>query len=283
MPGPNHHVAPALNGLIFCSHCGGRALDLPLLPMIDGGAVRYRCAGCQDEAVVDERQLLALWQHELRALQLTDPDLRQAERLLAGDAAALQSSRLLSLVGDALALFELADPVDKHALIGFVSERAYWDGRVLEVVWRKPFDLLAQPARPRAEAAADVAHALARLVDAQRAGTRDTLAALERIATALERIAPPPKWLTREQAARHLQISLDTLDRIVKDGAHLEGGPCDFGQGRKMLRFYTDTLDDWYREAGRIQPVAPPQPKRRRRKRKPAPAVTDTPVDWSKV
>lgn len=151
------------------------------------------------------------------------------------------------------------------------------------MIWRKPFDLLTQPSRSRPEAAADVANTLSALVDAQRDGTRETLAALERIATALERIAPPPKWLTREQAARHLQISLDTLDRIVKDGAHLEGGPCDFGQGRKMLRFYTDTLGDWYREAGRIQPVAPPQPKRRRRKRKPAPAVTDTPVDWSKV
>ena len=49
------------------------------------------------------------------------------------------------------------------------------------------------------------------------------LGTLERIAEALERIAPAPRWLTREQAARHLQISTPTLDRVVSEKGHLDG------------------------------------------------------------
>jgi len=117
------------------------------------------------------------------------------------------------------------------------------------------------------------------------ADSTETIEAPQRIADALERIAPAPSWLTKEQAARHLQVSTSTLHKVVKEKGHLDGGPCDVGEGRKMLRLYSPTIDDWFREACGIRPPAPPQSGRRRPRKMtaPSPYTDQTPVDWSMV
>lgn len=91
---------------------------------------------------------------------------------------------------------------------------------------------------------------------------------------------PPPTapgYLTLEEAAAKLQLSVDTLERRIASDPSLPGGPVDFGIGKKrLLRFRADTLDTWVsayeetrsqREATSTSTPAPKQ----RQKRKPPP------------
>jgi len=86
-------------------------------------------------------------------------------------------------------------------------------------------------------------------------------------------------WLTTVQAAEHLNISADTLKRLARTHGHEEGGPVDVGEGRKLLRWNRETLDEWFRQASRI---AAPRVKAVRRPERKVEAPRQR-FDWSSV
>lgn len=271
LPEPTRSLA----SLVLCGPCDTPMSSVHLAP--SGDAV-LSCSRCGTR--VREQTLLDLWAAQLRELRLELPHVGQAVQSVPARRGGGEILVQMRAAGDT---FPLASLADQRLLVHLLTARLSWNGHSLIVSWRPPVHLLAARS-DSGPAPAVVLDLLGAFVECNQATTSQTLAVLDRIATAVERIAPPPTWLTREQAAQHLQISLDTLKRIVKENGHLDGGPVDFGHGRKMLRFHSATIDDWYLEAGRPAMVEPLKARRRRpRRRKPAEAATQTPVDWSKV
>ena len=178
---------PILDGLVFCVSCRARGLDIPLFSSRDAkGEIVYTCAGCdQTHRPVSQSVLLSLWHEEMQAVQLDAPHIRRLGSISARRehlVEPIQGGQMLSLVEDAIELFELAEPPDQRVLLLFVSQRADWDGRRLEVTWKPPFSQVAgAPAGPARRAAADgLGRSMALLLDAQQETATATLAALER-------------------------------------------------------------------------------------------------------
>jgi hypothetical protein len=112
---------------------------------------------------------------------------------------------------------------------------------------------------------------LVELVGALASEVRDLRAALTRDAS---------PWMTSDEAAAWLKVSRDTLDKYALSHGHEDGGPVNVGEGRKVLRWSRDSIDDWFRRAAGI-----PLPKTTRRARSTASQRPATSVrfDWSKV
>lgn len=53
-----------------------------------------------------------------------------------------------------------------------------------------------------------------------------------------------PPWLTREQAAARLQVSVDTIDRGIADGS------LPYKRLGRTVRIFVDALDAWERQPG---------------------------------
>lgn len=122
----------------------------------------------------------------------------------------------------------------------------------------------------------DTAAALRQLVDRM-----DRLASeVRELRSQLEAARELSPWMTSEQAAAHLKVSRDTLDKYARSHGHQEGGPVNVGEARKVLRWSRETIDGWFRRAAGI---AAPEPARRASPRAvPRPVVAGR-FGWSKV
>lgn len=254
----------AFEGLLVCGACA----DRPALIVRHLDEPAYRCPRCAPaHRLVSESTLLDAVVGPLRSMEMSR--LAPVLEAVTPDQHERASFALRELP---YALVEAGPGRWRRDALGALIELASWDGQEVRVRWRAPFSWMSTDTATGAVA--------------QTALFTQAMDALLRIAAAVETLAPPPAWLTREQAAAHLQVSVDTLDRVVKNAESMEGGPIDVGDGRRMLRFPSATLGLWFRRASKEPEVSVPR-KRRRPKRRPATSGGSghgvAPVDWSKV
>ncbi len=254
----------AFEGLLVCGTCS----DRPKLLVRHLDEPAHRCPRCAPaHRLVSESTLLEALVGQLRSMEMSR--LAPVLEAVTPDQHERASFALRELP---YALVEAGPGRWRRDALGALIELASWDGHEVRVRWRAPFAWMSTDTGAGA--------------GAQTAMFAQAMDALFRIAAAVETLAPPAAWLTRDQAAVYLQVSVDTLDRVVKNAESMEGGPIDVGDGRRMLRFPTATLDLWFRRASKEPEVSVPR-KRRRPKRRPAHqtdvATTTGPVDWSSV
>jgi hypothetical protein len=87
-------------------------------------------------------------------------------------------------------------------------------------------------------------------------------------------------WMTTEEAADWLKVSRDTLDKYAASHGHLEGGPVNVGEHRKVLRWSRETIDGWFRQ---VAGIAAPKVARKPALAPRATAAKAQRFDWTAV
>ena len=98
----------------------------------------------------------------------------------------------------------------------------------------------------------------------------DVLVQIEEHLAALreDRVAPSPDWLTVEEAARHIRLSRDTIERLIGSG-QLKAAAIETPKGRgrrSRYRIQREWLDEFMQSRTRPNAASERSPARRRRR-----------------